>query len=113
MLKRSSKKCILFFLAFVVFIALSVNTSYADKAIVVLYKTGCDYFISDGPRGYYLLEWYGGYDPTEGDVIIGDIASYGFKDVYYPRRDREGRIYVEDYLLSKEDALEEYVDHCN
>ena len=87
--------------------------AFADTAVVVFYKSGCDYFVADGPNGYYLLEWYGGYDPVEGDVIIGKLNSYGFKNVHYPRRSREGRIYVEDYLLSKDEALEKYFEHCD
>ncbi len=84
-----------------------------DKAKVVGYPSGCDYFIADGPRGLYLLEWYGGYDPSEGDLIVGEIGSYGMKTVYYPKRDREGRVWVEDFLLSESSAIEQYHDHCN
>ena len=87
---------------------------FADKAVVVLYQSGChSYFIADGPKGYYLLEWYGGYDPSKGDIIVGDISSYGFTDVYYPKQDREGRVYVDDYMLSKDRVLEKYSERCN
>jgi len=89
------------------------GAAYSDKAVIVAYPGGCDYFIADGPKGLYLLEWYGGYDPTKGDEIFGDLDSYGFKDVYYPNRDREGRIWVEDYLLSQDSAIEQYRDHCD
>src|SRR5262245_24666712 len=83
------------------------NDAFADKAVVVLYLSGCkSYFIADGPKGYYLIEWYGGYDPSKGDIIIGDIGSYGFKNVYYPKQDREGRVYIDDYLLSKGSAID-------
>lgn len=93
--------------------ALSLN-AFAEKAEVVLYKSGCrSYFIADGPNGYYLLEWYGGYDPSKGDIIVGEIASYGFKNVYYPKQDQEGRIYVDDYSLSKDRVLEKYREKCN
>jgi len=95
-------------LIFIMATFLLVSNTFADRAVVVWYKSGCDYFIADGPNGYYLLEWYGGYDPVEGDIIIGNLNSYGFKNVYYPRRDREGRVYVEDYLLSQDHAIEEY-----
>jgi hypothetical protein len=89
-------------------------SALAEKAEIVLYKSGCrSYFVADGPRGFYLLEWYGGYDPSEGDVIVGEIGSYGFKNVYYPRQDREGRIYVDDYLLSKDRVIEKYREKCN
>lgn len=86
--------------------------AYADKAEVVFYKSGCDYFIAEGLKGYYLLEWHGGYDPSDGDTIIGEISRYGFKKVYYPRQQREGKLYVEDYDLSKDSAIEKWIDKC-
>ncbi len=92
-------------------LALTVD-AWADKGVIVFYKSGCDYFIADGQRGLYLLEWYGGYDPSEGDIIVGEINSYGFKDIYYPRQDREGRVYVDDYGLSKDSAIEKWTDKC-
>jgi hypothetical protein len=83
-----------------------------DRAEVVIRKKGCgDYFLADGPNGHYLLEWYGGYSPSEGDAIVGPINSYGFKDVCYPGHER-GRVWVDDYLLSKSRALEKYLDKC-
>lgn len=86
----------------------------AEQAQVVAYKSGCrSYFVADGPRGYYLLEWFGGYDPSEGDIIEGDLGSFGFKDVTYPKRDREGRIYVDDYLLSRSRVMEKYQEKCD
>ena len=87
--------------------------SFADNGVVVRRFSGCDYFIADGDRGLYVLEWYGGYDPDEGDRIVGDISSYGFADVYYPDARREGRVYVEDYLESASAAMDEINDHCN
>ena len=86
--------------------------SYSDIGFVVKRFGGCDYFFADGPRGLYVLEWYGGYDPDEGDKIYGDIGSYGFKDVYYPDQDREGRVWVEDFLESVSGALDEIKDRC-
>jgi hypothetical protein len=83
-----------------------------DRAEVVIQKSGCgDYFVADGPNGHYLLEWYGGHSPSEGDVIIGPINSYGFKDVCYPGHGR-GRVWVDDYLLSRTRALEKYIEKC-
>jgi hypothetical protein len=106
-------KTIMIGLVLVTTIFLPFSSAFGDKGVIVFYKSGCDYFIADGPNGYYLLEWYGGYDPSEGDIIIGRLNSYGFKNVYYPRQGKKGRIYVEDYLLSKDDALEKYFEHCD
>lgn len=101
------------FSVFSAFMFMSPVVVFADKAVVVAYSGGCDYFIADGDRGLYLLEWYGGYDPSEGDLIFGDISSYGMKDVYFPKQDREGRVWVEDFLLSEDSAIEQYRDQCD
>jgi len=101
-----------------VFILLSTplsfaNSAYAEHAEIVSYPSGCDYFIANGHHGYYLLKWHKGYTPSLGDVILGDIDANGLKDVYYPLKNREGEIYVEDYSMSKSRSLEHYKEHCN
>lgn len=83
----------------------------AAPITIVLRVRSCDYFIADGPRGHYLLEWYGGYDPDRGDGIFGELDGYGFKDVLYTGG-RDGRVYVDDYLLSKDRALEKLSEKC-
>ena len=93
------------------FFTLVAFETSADMGVVVKRFGSCDYFIADGPSGYYVLEWYGGYDPDEGDTIFGEINSYGMKDVLY-NSSREGRVWVEDYLESTSAAFEEIEDHC-
>lgn len=78
---------------------------------VALRVRRCAYFLADGPRGLYLLEWYGGHDPERGEGIYGELAGYGFKDVLYSGG-REGRVYVDDYMLSKDRALEKLDEKC-
>jgi len=83
------------------------------KLITVVYeKSGCDYFIADGPRGFYLLEWYGGHPPSKGDQIVGEISGYGMKDIYYSNANSNGRVWVEDYLLSRDRVIEKYNEKC-
>jgi len=82
------------------------------SSYVIATYSGCDYFVADGTGGLYVLEWYGGHIPSEGDTIIGDIDSYGFKDVIYNGYST-GRVWIEDYLLSPTSAAEEINDHCN
>jgi len=81
---------------------------------VVFKRSGCrDYFLADGDGGgIYLLEWYGGHDPREGESIVGEIRSYGFKDVFYPDSGSSGRVYVDDYLLSRSSAVEKIREKC-
>ena len=83
----------------------------AEEGYVVVTISGCDYFIADGPRGLYVLEWYGGYVPAEGDRISGELSSYGMKDVIYNRRS-SGTVWVEDYLETSSGAADEISDHC-
>ena len=45
-------------------------------------------------------------------MIIGPINTYGFADVCYPGHG-EGRVYVDDYLLSSARAVEKLADKCN
>ena len=108
--KNGSKTIKSIFLIPVLFI-FSATTVLADEGEVVKTFSGCDYFIADGPRGLYVLEWFGGYDPDEGDRISGDIGSYGMKDVIF-NGSRRGRVWVEDFLESASAALEEIKDHC-
>ena len=86
----------------------------SPKVKVVLKPKGCrSYFLADGDiGGIYLLEWYGGYDPDVGDSIVGEIKSYGMKDVFYPEKNSSGRVYVDDYSLSKSRAMEKLSDKC-
>lgn len=73
----------------------------------------CDYFIADGPSGYFVFEWYGGHDPFVGEIIMGDINSFGIKSVVYPEINRDGRIYVEDFYLSYSSAMRKIGDRCD
>jgi hypothetical protein len=81
---------------------------------VVLKPSSCrGYFLADGDSGgIYLLEWYGGFEPDVGESILGDLRSYGFKDVYYPKSRSKGRVYVDDYMLSRSRAIEKLAEKC-
>ena len=81
---------------------------------VIFKRSGCrDYFLADGDvGGIYLLEWYGGYDPSEGDSIVGEFRGYGFKDVFYPNSGSSGRVWVDDYMLSRSSAIEKIREKC-
>jgi hypothetical protein len=68
---------------------------------VVTHKVGaCDYFLVETAMGFDLLEWYGGNDPDEGDVLVGDFESYGFKNIYNTTAKSELRVWVEDFWLT-------------
>lgn len=85
----------------------------AAKGVVVYYKSGCDYYIVETPMGYSLLEWYGGNDPNEGDVLTGQFETYGMKEIYNITADSETNVWVEDFWLSKNRAIAKYFDKCD
>lgn len=97
---------------FVIFYLLIIGTSFASIGEVVFKKRNCDYFIVETKMGYAILEWYGGTDPYEGDIVVGDFESFGFKDIYDLSLRSDIHVWVEDYWLSKEQALEKYFRLC-
>ena len=93
---------------------LSISTpAFSERGVVVHSKSGCDYYIVETSSGYALLEWYGGNDPNEGQIIVGPIHSYGMKELYNVSSDRETKAYIDDYMLSKSSVIEKYYDHCD
>jgi hypothetical protein len=89
-----------------------VPSADAARALVVHRISGCDYFMVQSGRLYDLLEWYGGHDPDKDDVIVGKFETYGMADIYDETADEELRVWVEEYSLAKEDALEKLADKC-
>jgi len=92
-------------LAFILLLSVA-GTLFAAKGTVTHRVSGCDHFLVETNKGFALLEWYGGLDPDKGDVIIGDFEAYGMKKVYNATKESEIRVWVEDYWMDKEDALE-------
>ena len=97
----------------ILILVLSPLVLNAAKGVVVFYKSGCSYYIVEDNMGYTLLEWYGGNDPSEGDTLVGDFNTYGMKDIYNLTADAETKVWIEDFMLSKDSVLEKYYDKCN
>lgn len=99
----------LLFAAVVSLALISPAQASAKKGVVVYNKSGCkSRYVVETNMGYAILEWYGGNDPAEGDVIVGDIDSYGFKELYNVTRDTSMRVYVEDYMLGRTSLTEKF-----
>ena len=82
-------------------------------ATVVFRKSGCDYMILENSNGYIIGEWMGGNDPDKGDNISGNFNSFGTKDFYNTTNQSDSRLWIDDYMLSKESALEKINEKCN
>lgn len=71
---------------------------------VVVYEGGDDYYIIETRKGYTVLEVYSGI-LYEGDRVRGELNHYNFKYIINKNRQSEVRVYIEDYMLSDEGAL--------
>lgn len=99
-----------FFLISMLILCIS-SSLFADKGIVVKDDVGgWGNSIIETTDGWFVAaEHYSGVYLYEGDVVYGDLKSYGFKNIY--RSDgSEGRFYIEDYETNLEAAIEELVD---
>ena len=62
-----------------------------------------DHIVIETRSGFVFAEVYtGSFD--EGDIVYGDLHSYGFKNVKVGSR--TGRIYIDDYFESRSDIEE-------
>jgi len=82
------------------------------KAVVVYRSENCDYMILENSIGYILAEWYGGNDPDLGNIIVGGFNSYGMREFYNLSRDRQVKLYIDDYRLSQDDAVKNLIEKC-
>lgn len=94
------------------FVALAASPVLAARADVSHRISGCDWFLAEDATGFVLMEWYGGNDPDKGETLVGELHSYGMKTVFNLDSDSEVRAWIEDFMLSKEDALEQLYEQC-
>jgi hypothetical protein len=90
-----------------------VASAKAETGVVALRVSGCDYYLIETNQGYTVVEWYGGHDPSRGEPVIGSFNSYGMKTIFFGQGREEGRVWIDDYWLSEDDALEKISDQCN
>jgi hypothetical protein len=81
-------------------------------ATVTMMHDLCDYFIVETDAGFCIFEWFGGSVPMEGDVLRGDLDSYGFQNAYNVTQEAEITAYVEEYWLDQAEAIEKLYEMC-
>ena len=72
---------------------------------VVVYEGDDDYYIVETRKGYTILERYSGR-LDEGDKVRGELNRYNFKYLFNRNKDSEVKVYIEDFMLSEDRALE-------
>jgi hypothetical protein len=98
-------------LATVLLVGLFSCTAFGAKGVVTNRIRSCDYFLVQTSSGdFVLMEWFSGYDPEKGDRVVGKFDSFGFTDVYFG--ERETHVWIDDYGMNKDKALEKLFDKC-
>ncbi len=85
----------------------------AAEAPVVLVTVDChDYFVVDlGSKRYALLQWFGGYRPEKGDIVVGDFSQFGGRDMTVKKM--RLRVYVDDYDIDQGTVNDKLAGKCN
>jgi len=76
----------------------------------IVYEGQSGYCIVSSPQGFVIVEFYSNYG-SEGDIIYGNINHYNFTYVYVGNNISTSKVYIEDYALSKDRAVEWMGEH--
>jgi len=71
----------------------------------IVYEGRNGYCIVSSPQGYAIIEFYSNYG-SEGDMIYGNINHYSFTYAYVGNNTSTSKVYIEDYAISKDRAVE-------
>jgi hypothetical protein len=61
------------------------------------------------------MEWYSGAEPDDDGLIFGtdnSFHTYGFHDVYDKNQERGIHVWVEDYDLNADEAIDKINEEC-
>ena len=94
-------------LPLIVFFFASLS-ALADTGVVV--KINDSKYAIEYSGGYLLVEWYGGYEPTEGDSYVGGFNNYGMKELYCTNSEQETKFWIENFMSSEDEMLEYLYD---
>ncbi len=70
---------------------------------MVVYEDG-DCIVIETNLGLVLAEWYGG-SAHQGQQVVGDLHSYGLKEIYTPSGSAL-RVYIDDFWVDEDEARE-------
>ena len=89
----------------------ALEVAAAEGGVVVLTPSGCSgRYVVQTAGGYVLAEWFGGASPNKGDSVVGELSSFGFKDIFIVTQSGMTRAWIDDYFLSKERIVEKLLD---
>lgn len=91
-------------LACIFIIFLQCSTALASKGVVVFSEKS--HYVVFTNLGYSVMEWYGGLEPFEDNVVAGNLEQFGFQNIYNLTMDNEFKVYIDDWGMSKQQAVE-------
>lgn len=71
-----------------------------ERGVVVYASNFCDYYVLETYNGYTIVRASAGFVPYEGDVIYGDLSSWGYGTLYNFTAGHTIQGTVTDYWLS-------------
>lgn len=88
--------------------ALTLGCSVAAQAEqgVISLIVGDKIVVEDSLGEYTCAEIYSGWAYDEGDIIYGDLHSYGMQDWYDDTSGEEISVYVDDYWQNADQAID-------
>ncbi len=89
---------------------LSNPASAAEKGYIAYLNDSEDIIVIETASGYTLGELYTYNLWEEGDMVIGELNTYGLFEIYNPRWNTFRSVYIDDIMCSRERALEWIVD---
>lgn len=75
----------------------------------------CDYVVIYTENNWYVVaeKYSGAYNLSQGDKVRGDIVGFGFEEVYCINKDKEMRLYIDNYYTFQSSAEELIFEKCN
>jgi len=88
------------------------SPSLAASGVVLFNPASCGFFLVETDSGFALMTSKSADDPDEGDILAGEFELRGVARVVNLTTDRQFEVWVEDYWLSEDDAIDLYLGYC-
>ena len=74
----------------------------------------CDYVIIYTEDAWYVVaeKYSGAYLLSEGDIVRGELVTFGFEDVYNINSDETMSLYIDNYYATQSSAIELIREKC-
>jgi hypothetical protein len=91
----------------VLVLSTAAATAEMVGAVLIADDSECnsDHMVFSNNTGFINAEWFGGLF-MEGKLYFGEFGSFGMTDVHDEDGDYVGRVWVDDFWVSNQDATE-------